>query len=185
MKPTRSCCHLITDFIRVAQRFLFDEVTWYILLYSCWGEKHLLPVFLSPTHEHTSHVHIPHILYIFYLKSLKLSPHQCFSLEFHFRNANALGPDTQWFISLFIFAHICLCPCVCLLLIPPFFLPACLLWDRGLPHCPSLPLTHMLVYMHTHKVHRCADRGWEYSAGLTITVLYAALSLLLSSFGAQ
>lgn len=101
--------------------------------------------------HHTTHS----LLYIFYLKSLKLSMHQCFSLEFHFRNANALGPDTQWFISLFIFAHICLCPCVCLLLIPPFFQPACLLWDRGLPHLPlSAPCAHALcTCMHTKYTH--------------------------------
>lgn len=136
------------DFIRVAS---CDEVMWYILLYSCREEKYLLSLSLSPTHEHTSYVRTPYTLYIFYLKSLKLGTHQCLSLEFHFRNANALGPDTQWFISLFIFAHICLCPCVCLLLIPPFFQPACLPWDLGLPHLPPLPLTHTLVCMHIHK----------------------------------
>lgn len=114
------------------------------------------PWSLSPTHEHTSHVRSPHILYIFYLKSLKLSTHQCFSLEFHFRNANALGPDTQWFISLFIFAHICPCPCVCLLLIPPFFQPACLPWDLGLPHLPlSAPNAHACVHAYTPTTSTC------------------------------
>lgn len=77
--------------------------------------------------------------------------YHCFSLEFHFRNANVLGSDSPWFISLFIFAHICLCPCVCLLLIPPFFQPACLLWDRGLPHMPpSGPHTCLCTCVRAH-----------------------------------
>lgn len=48
------------DFIRVAQRLLFDEVTWYIFLYRCWEEKYLFSVSPSPTHERNSHVHTPH-----------------------------------------------------------------------------------------------------------------------------
>lgn len=105
---------------------------WYTLLYNCWVKISSLCLSSFP-HTNTHHIHHT---YCIYLKSLKLSTHQCFSLEFHFRNANALGPDTQWFISLFIFAHICLCPCVCLLLIPPFFQPACLPWDLRLPLLP-------------------------------------------------
>lgn len=151
---------------------------------SCLGRegKHLPCVSLSATRERASHVHTQRTLYIFYLKSLKLNTQQCFSLEFHFRNANALGPDTRWFISSFIFAHICLCPCVCLLLIPPFFQPACLSWDLGLPHLPlSAPWTHMLVCMHIHKAHAHVDGGWEHSAALTVAVLDATLTSLLSA----
>lgn len=107
------------------------------------GKENIFYVSLFLPHANASHVHTQHTMYIFYLKSLKLNTQQCFSLEFHFRNANALGPDTLWFISSFIFAHICLCPCVCLLLIPPFFQPVCLSWDLGLPHLPlSAPNTH-------------------------------------------
>lgn len=71
--------------------------------------------------------------------------HQCFSLEFHLRNANASGPDVFWFIFLFIFAHICLCPCVCLLLIPPFFQPP--VGPRTPPLAPRCPLR---AHMHMH-----------------------------------
>lgn len=98
-----------------------------------------------------TYMYTHHILYIFYLKPLTLRVYHCFSLEFHFRNANVLGSDSPWFISLFIFAHICLCPCVCLLLIPPFFQPACLLWDRGLPHMPpSGPHTCLCTCVRAH-----------------------------------
>lgn len=52
---------------------------------------------------------------------------------------------------------------------------------RDSPTCPSVPLTHTLVCMHTHKVHARAGAGWEYSAALTIAVFYATLTLLLSA----
>lgn len=65
-------------------------------------------------------------------------PHrQC---KLHFRNANASGSDSLWFISSSILAHICLCPCVCLLLIPPSLspsLPPSLSQEaRDSPACP-------------------------------------------------
>lgn len=109
---------------------------WYNPLKNC-KEKNILC--LPLTHMNTWHIQTHCMLFF---KSLKLNTLLCFSLEFHFRNANALGPDTPWFISSFIFPHICLCPCVCLLLIPPLFQPMCLPWDLGLPHLPRSALSH-------------------------------------------
>lgn len=71
--------------------------------------------------------------------------------------------QTQWFISSFIFAHICLCPCVCLLLIPLFFQPACLPWDPAFPppHLPlSAPYTHPRVHAYTQSTCKWAQRVW-------------------------
>lgn len=76
--------------------------------------------------------------------------HQCSSMEFHFRNANALGPDTVIYLLIYLCTYLPVPLCVCLLLIPPFFQSACLLRDLGLPHLPlSAPRTHRT------RVHAC------------------------------
>lgn len=69
--------------------------------------------------------------------------HQCSSMEFHFRNANAPGPDTVIYLLIYLCTYLPVPLCVCLLLIPPFFQSACLLRDLGLPHLPLFaPRTH-------------------------------------------
>lgn len=135
---------------------------WYNLLKNY---KEIFFVSSCHTHEHMTHLNT----LCFFFKSLKLNTLLCFSLEFHFRNANALGPDTPWFISSFIFPHICLCPCVCLLLIPPLFQPVCLPWDLGLPHLPHSALSHtcLCAYIYTHE-HKLAYRKWEPSLAVTV-----------------
>lgn len=131
--------------------------------------------FVSPSHTHEHMTHRD-TLYVFFFKSLKLYTLLCFSLEFHFRNANALGPDTPWFISSFIFPHICLCPCVCLLLIPPLFQPVCLPWDLGLPHLLRSAMSHRCSYARLHtRAYTCIRKM------RTFTCSHCCSSLMLPS----
>lgn len=77
----------------------------------------------------------PHLMLCRTHAEVSVPNRQC---KLHFRNANASGSDSLWFISSSILAHICLCPCVCLLLIPPSLsrsLP--LPGGQGLPCLPS------------------------------------------------
>lgn len=74
-------------------------------------------------------------------------------MEFHFRNANALGPDTVIYLLIYLCTYLPVPLCVCLLLIPPSFQSACLLRDLGLPHLPlSAPHTHCAC------VHACESK---------------------------
>lgn len=65
-------------------------------------------------------------------------------MEFHFRNANALGPDTVIYLLIYLCTYLPVPLCVCLLLVPPFFQSACLLRDLGLPHLPLSAPSHTL-----------------------------------------
>lgn len=48
------------------------------------------------------------------------------------------------------------------------------------PTCPALPLAHMPVCIHIHKVHVHAYRRWQCSAALTAAKLGATVTLLLA-----
>lgn len=113
---------------------------------------------------------------------------QCSSMEFHFRNANALGPDTVIYLLIYLCTYLPVPLCVCLLLIPPFFQSACLLRDLGLPHLPlSAPRTHCaLAYMHASpSTHSSRKRMSRVSQARHCGALVQPFSLLLSAFEAQ
>lgn len=171
--------------LEFAQRTSFDEVMWYIFLYSCWEEKYPLPVSLSCTLEHTSHVHTQYILYIFYLKLTEAQYGPVFLLGVSFQECKCLGPrHSVIYLLIYLCKHLpvplCL-PVAHSSLLSASVSPVGPGTPPLAPLCPLHTQSQTLVCMHIHKAHAHADRGWEYSAGLAAAVLDATLTLLLSA----
>lgn len=119
-------------------------------------------------------------MYTFYLKSLKLDTLQCFSLEFHFRNANALGPDTVIYLLIYLSTHLPVPLCLPVAHSSSLSVLCPSPGTQDSPTCPALPLAHMPVCIHIHKVHVHAYRRWQCSAALTAAKLGATVTLLLA-----